>query len=507
MSSNKAIRNLIIFSLVSIIFFTIIPQLVNSKLADDGGCNGCSSDSDCSNSCPACQTPHCSGACHGVCSCVVNTGANGAVCGSSSVACNIYCSGNSACHYAYNPASCTEYCSSGSCIACTPSCGSPTCTDCGACGTCSGGTCTTVGCTACANSISISGGLVSATCGISCSGTCTGSCPNDCTAGSTSCNGVIQTVCTGSSFTSTAYSSHNGCTCSQASTTATCYSYVNSGCVVGKCGAVCSTGQVQSCTVNGLPGTQTCQSNCQWGTCSTTCGSQGQSCCSGNTCVSGLTCQVGICQPPPTGSLCGSPCPNGVYDENGNCYTGGGTSCSLNGAIPPIDDPYYSRIWAGSQTSPRSLGVYKSGNIKTCTVSSCTTSSSSITISGSFSSVIYPSGLAGDNSKAYKVGDTFNITISGISAISSWTPLVECRLDMFNSTGYIAKGILFNSWGTGTVIFNYTIQPNDPSGTWSVNYCGLWTDFVNNGGWNLQYNDNSPPYGSTFLVSTGLIVT
>jgi len=41
-------------------------------------------------------------------------------------------------------------------------------------------------------------------------------------------------------------------------------------CTVGtcrpECGAACSNGQTQSCTVGGQPGTQTCE-NCQWGEC------------------------------------------------------------------------------------------------------------------------------------------------------------------------------------------------------------------------------------------------
>jgi len=42
-------------------------------------------------------------------------------------------------------------------------------------------------------------------------------------------------------------------------------------CTVGtcrpECGAACSPPQTQPCTVGEHPGTQTCQSNCQWGSC------------------------------------------------------------------------------------------------------------------------------------------------------------------------------------------------------------------------------------------------
>ena len=206
------------------------------------------------------------------------------------------------------------------------------------------------------------------------------------------------------------------------------------------------------------------------------------------------------------GSSCGSTCSigsgQGISNGLGNCYIGFGTACSLNGAVP-LPDEGYSRVWVGSSSSPRPSGVYKSGTTKVCHPTSCTQTSSSSDISGSFASVTYPIG-PNNNTKSFKTGDTFNITIPGITTSNSWVPLVECKLDKFNSTGQSAGGVYFDSWSAGTVVFNYTISPTDFSGNWNVSYCGIFSDFAQNNGWPLQSNNSN---GTSFKVSTGLVVT
>jgi hypothetical protein len=63
--------------------------------------------------------------------------------------------------------------------------------------------------------------------------------------------------------------------------------------------------------------------------------------------------------------------------------------------------------------------------------------------------------------------------------------LVECKLTKKNEAGAIVGGIYFNAWQTGDVNFTYTVKQDDPSGIWSIEYCGVWSDFVANQGWQL----------------------
>jgi hypothetical protein len=170
--------------------------------------------------------------------------------------------------------------------------------------------------------------------------------------------------------------------------------------------------------------------------------------------------------------------------------------------VIPQPELGYSRTWVGFSSSTRPSGVYKSGDSKVCNLSSCTTSRSSVTLSGSFSTVSYPIGENSDNTKAYKTGDVIQLTVSGVTTSNFWTPLVECRMNKFNTTGQKVGGVYFDSWTTGNVVFNYTVSISDLSGSWTVDYCGVFSDFTANNGWVFQSNNS----GSSFKVSTGLLV-
>ena len=58
--------------------------------------------------------------------------------------------------------------------------------------------------------------------------------------------------------------------------------------------------------------------------------------------------------------------------------------------------------------------------------------------------------------------------------------------------------IYFDNWGSGDIDFSYTIQATDPEGVWTVDYCGLWSDFEPNKGWVLKVNQTD----FTFIVDT-----
>ncbi|MEM3555781.1 MAG: hypothetical protein QXF56_03640 [Candidatus Micrarchaeia archaeon] len=62
-------------------------------------------------------------------------------CGYNSTPCQPYCNGNTAYSYPSNPATCQRTCSNGRCNDCSPSCGTPTPTNCSKSGYCSSGSC------------------------------------------------------------------------------------------------------------------------------------------------------------------------------------------------------------------------------------------------------------------------------------------------------------------------------------------------------------------------------
>jgi hypothetical protein len=187
------------------------------------------------------------------------------------------------------------------------------------------------------------------------------------------------------------------------------------------------------------------------------------------------------------------------------CYTNGG--CLLNCNVPPPGTGN-ERIWNVSNCGR--TGVYKCGLNSVCNASltSCTAGGGSSQVTGNWASYTYPSG-------SYGAGGVFQVSLSGVTRNpSGFTILSECAV--VKSNGSV---IYFDNWGTDAA-FSYAIKPNDPEGTWKVDYCGLWSDFEPNGGWQLKMNntdyqftvDKSPPviiinnpqqggmYSSDFLV-------
>jgi len=210
-------------------------------------------------------------------------------------------------------------------------------------------------------------------------------------------------------------------------------------------------------------------------------------------------CTVGTCRPEcgcgnyQCGLSCSSGGLPGVYDGSGNCYTAAGaqTNCVgiLNCAVSTPESGY-TRDLTGSCGR---TNVYKAGGSKVCHATSCTKTSSALTITGSASITLPSAGTK------FKSGDTIQITVSSITTTNNWVPLIECRLTKRNGETF-HSGKYFNAWGTTSKTFSYTITQNDPSGRWSIDYCGVWTDFEANKGWNLVYKD-----GVSFSVDTGLV--
>jgi len=182
--------------------------------------------------------------------------------------------------------------------------------------------------------------------------------------------------------------------------------------------------------------------------------------------------------------ICGESCwyAPGVCNGNyGNCYAGGG--CSLGCSAPSLG-PGEERIESGSCGR---TGSYKCATDSVCSSSytSCTAGGSSTQVTGTWINYTTPPG-------PYGIGHVVQITLGGVSnSPSGFTILTECSI--VKSNGNV---IYFDNWGSGNLVFSYTIQADDPEGTWTVDYCGLWSDFETNGGWNLQFNDTT----YTFIV-------
>lgn len=185
-----------------------------------------------------------------------------------------------------------------------------------------------------------------------------------------------------------------------------------------------------------------------------------------------------------TNQQCGYSCSingkAGICDGEGNCYTNV-TTCTLNCTVPDAGQNF-ERYLTGNCGRD---SVYKSGDDKVCDLTSCIQTSSSIVISGGYDSIQYPSGT-------YHPGDVIKITVKGIYATEGWTPLTECKL--VKSDG---SGIYFDYWGTGDHTFSYTVKDDDPTGTWKIEYCGVWSDFEANNGWVLKVDRET----RTFNVS------
>jgi hypothetical protein len=98
----------------------------------------------------------------------------------------------------------------------------------------------------------------------------------------------------------------------------------------------------------------------------------------------------------------------------------------------------------------------------------------------------------------YKIGESITVAVRGVTVTSGFSTLVECRLNKSDGTG-----IEFDRWISTyptDVTFSYTVKSTDPTGTWSIDYCILVTDFYANKGWILQGDWTK----HEFCVSTAL---
>ncbi len=189
------------------------------------------------------------------------------------------------------------------------------------------------------------------------------------------------------------------------------------------------------------------------------------------------------------GRVCGQTClftPGVCPGPNLACYPNGG--CLLNCTVPspPLGS---TRTWNNANCGR--TGVYKCGVNSICSgsLTSCTLGGSSTQVTGDWTSYTYPSG-------SYGVGGTFQISLGGVTrSPAGFTILSECLVAKSDGSK-----VTFNNWGTD-VTFQYTVQAGDPEGVWTVDYCGLWSDFLLNSGWSLKSDntdhqftiDKSPP--------------
>ncbi|MCX6817362.1 MAG: hypothetical protein NTU57_00715 [Candidatus Aenigmarchaeota archaeon] len=173
------------------------------------------------------------------------------------------------------------------------------------------------------------------------------------------------------------------------------------------------------------------------------------------------------------GLVCGQPClftPGICNATSGNCYSGG---CMLNCSVLAAGSGN-ERVWI-NQNCGRT-GSYKCDDDAVCgnSFTSCITGGVSTKVTGNWASYVYPAG-------SYGVGYTFRINLTGVTkSPSGFTILSECSVIKPNS-----NKIIFDNWGTDAS-YNYTIKSGDPEGIWTVDYCGLYSDFFANDGWTLK---------------------
>ncbi len=179
------------------------------------------------------------------------------------------------------------------------------------------------------------------------------------------------------------------------------------------------------------------------------------------------------------GKQCGDAClyTQGICDgPDGNCYASGGCRLACTAPSPGTGN---ERIWVTSACGR--TGSYKCAASSICSNSlvSCSVGGSSAPVTGDWVSYSYPTG-------SYGTGGSFSIALSGVSKSPlGFTILSECAV--VKSNGSV---VYFDNWGTN-VLFSYTVRPEDPEGMWTVDYCGLWSDFEGNGGWLLKRNDTN----------------
>jgi hypothetical protein len=189
------------------------------------------------------------------------------------------------------------------------------------------------------------------------------------------------------------------------------------------------------------------------------------------------------------GKQCGEPCfgVDGICDgPDGACYSSGG--CLLN-CVAPSPGAGNERIWANSACGR--TGSIKCGADSVCgnSYASCSVGGASTQVTGNWGSYTYPSGT-------YGVGQTFQITLAGVTkSPSGFAILSECLVRRPDGTS-----IYFDNWGTD-ITYSYAFRPADPEGTWTVTDCGLYSDFIGSSGWILKDDstqhtfilDKSPP--------------
>ena len=174
---------------------------------------------------------------------------------------------------------------------------------------------------------------------------------------------------------------------------------------------------------------------------------------------------------------CGFFVENGVCNGTGGFYEGG--SCSLS-CITPNTENNTERIVVGKCDRRGSIKCSANG---ICNLNSCGASKECQVITGEWNDIEYPAGFYARNG-----GDSVSIKVSGAHATpQEWTPLVECKIVKSDNTS-----VILDYWQVGDVALVYNLKPQDPEGTWNVEYCFLATDYVQNGGWYLATSGTPP---------------
>ncbi|MCD6590639.1 MAG: hypothetical protein J7K72_01570 [Candidatus Aenigmarchaeota archaeon] len=189
---------------------------------------------------------------------------------------------------------------------------------------------------------------------------------------------------------------------------------------------------------------------------------------------------------------CGEPClyTEGICSGPGaECYVNGG--CMLNCSAPEIG-PGQERIWLNQNCGRTNATKCGESNVCSNSITNgyCSVGGTSTQITADWTSYQPPAGV-------YGTGSVIHIKINGVSSSpSTFSILTEC--EVVKANGNI---IYFDNWGSGNIDFAYTIKENDPEGIWNITYCGLWSDFEANGGWQIKINttfytfmvDKTPP--------------
>jgi hypothetical protein len=209
----------------------------------------------------------------------------------------------------------------------------------------------------------------------------------------------------------------------------------------------------------------------------------------------GCTCEQG---PPCTDRACGTTCPDtgvGICNGLDACYPGGG--CFLD-CTPPDPGANNKRVWPYNTDCGRTGSYTGANQICSNSVSSCQVGGTPTGVPGTWVGYFHPEYA---NLYYFKAGDVVPIYMTFVTP-HAFNILSESRLVRPNGTY-----LYVNNWGTtpcygsGCVYLSYTLGPEDPEGTWTLDYTGTWSDFETNQGWRLQIDntdydfivDNTPP--------------